>query len=198
MIEEISNESPIDTSIKRWYMLKTNGINNIRSINAVLAKAPEQPSFWMPGYMVPRKLRSTTVLRKEFLFFDYTFVEINDPIAFEQFLSGKKIPVYFLYRPGTKIPAALSAEEIKKIKQLENFKQLESDNFKKPTLQIGSFIEVCNGPFIGCKGVIIEVCASHAVLEMNVFGRPTKVNVSHDFLNSVLQKFEEEEVPTDE
>jgi len=198
-MEEVNTTAPIDTSIKKWYMLKTNGINNIRSINASISKAPEVPNFWMAGFMVPRKLKSTVVLRKEFLFFDYTFVELKDPIAFEQFLSLRKIPSYFLYKPGTKIPAALTKEDIKRVKNLEAFKQLETDNFKKPTLQKGSLIEVCNGPFIGCKGVILETNLAHVVLEMNVFGRPTRVNVGHEFLDSVLQKFEEKKgLPKDD
>ncbi len=183
--------------IKKWYIIKTNGINNIRSINASLSKAPERPAFWMPGYMVPRKLKTTSVLRKEFLFFDYTFVELEDPLVFEDFLSSKKIPAYFIYKVGTKEPASLTEKELKRIRQLEAFKQLEADNFKKPTLKIGSLIEVCNGPFIGCKGVILEVTLSHVVLEMNVFGRPTRVNVGFEFLDNVLQSYESEpSIPT--
>lgn len=184
--------STVPTINKKWYMLKTNGINNIRSINAAISRAPERPAFWMPGYMVPRKLKKTSVLKKEFLFFDYTFVELANPHAFEDFLTSRKIPAYFLYKPGTKEPIPLTTEEISRVKQLEAFKQLEADNFKKPTLSKGSLIEVCNGPFIGCKGVIMDVTPSHVVLEMNVFGRPTRVNVGYEFLENVLQNYESE------
>lgn len=93
---------PIDTAVKRYFILKTNGIANIRAINCGIGAAPETPTFWMAGYMVPRKLRSTTVLRKQFLYYDYAFVALYDPIAFEAFLTERKIPAYFLHIPGTK------------------------------------------------------------------------------------------------
>lgn len=192
--------SPIDTTVKRYYCLKTNGIANIRSINMALGSAPEVPTFWMPGFMIPRKLRNSTILRKQFLFYDYTFVAIYDPLAFEEFLLERKIPAYFLYVPGTKVPTALSEEEIQRIKQLESFKQLEVENFAQPGLDVGTLIEVCNGPFIGCKGTVVELRSGHAVLEMNVFGRPTRVNVGLEFLTGTLRNYEPDTdtLPSDE
>lgn len=196
---EATSDAPVT---KRYYILKTNGIANIRSINIALASAPEPPTFWMAGYMTPRKLRSSTVLRKQFLFYDYAFVALYDPYAFETFLSERKIPAYFLHNPGTKKPCSLSEEEVQRIKQLESFKQLESENhLNEPTgLREGMLIEVCNGPFIGCKGTILELKPGHAVLEMNVFGRPTRVNVNMEFLSNVLQSYESEQpsLPGDE
>ncbi len=191
---------PIDVTVKRYYVLKTNGIANIRSINMSLGAAPETPTFWMPGFMVPRKLRNSTILRKQFLFYDYTFVALCDPLSFEEFLLERKIPAYFLYIPGTKIPIALTEEEVQRIKQLESFKQLEVENFADPGLRIGTLIEVCNGPFIGCKGTVIELRPQHAVLEMNVFGRPTRVNVGLEFLTNTLRNYEPDKdtLPTDE
>lgn len=177
------------TAELKYYILKTNGIANIRSINAALAVAPEIPSFWMPGFMLPKKLRKSTVLRKQFLFFDYAFVLLKDPNAFESFLNERKIPSYFIYVPGTRNPIALTTAEITRVKDLESFKQLEVEQFKKPGLRIGSIIEVCNGPFIGCKGAVLSVHANHVVLEMNVFGRPTRVNVGVEFLDNVLQDY---------
>lgn len=188
-------EPTVDSQEKRYYILKTNGIANIRTINLALNTAPERPNFWMPGFLVPRKFRRTTVLRKEFLFYDYTFVEVQNPHEFERFLLDRAIPAYFLHWPGTKIPAALSQEEILRVKNLEAFKQLEVDQLKKTRLRVGSFIEVVNGPFIGCKGTVLEVTATHAVLEMNVFGRPTRVSISVDFLENMLQDYDEEYNP---
>ena len=184
----MTTETVVDSP--KFYMLKTNGIANIRSINIALAKCPEVPVFWMPGFMVPKKLRNSTVLRKQFLFFDYAFVALKDPIGFGDFLKERKIPAYFLYIPGTKIPVALTQAEIKRVHDLEKFKQLEVDQFKQPGLKIGSLIEVCNGPFIGCKGLILSLHPKHAVLEMNVFGRPTRVNVGNEFLTGMLQPYD--------
>jgi len=198
--EEINATHPIDTTIKRYYILKTNGIANIRSINGGMGSAPETPTFWMAGYMVPRKLRNSTVLRKQFLYYDYTFVALYDPIAFESFLTERKIPAYFLHIPGTRIPIALTEDEVQSIKQLESFKQLEVENFEVPSLRVGTVIEVCNGPFIGCKGTVIEIRPGHVILEMNVFGRPTRVNVALEFLNNVTRDYEPsaETLPNDE
>lgn len=186
-------DTPPEGSIKRYYILKTNGIANIRAINLALGSAPmhdSQPTFWMPGYMVPRKLRNSTVLRKQFLYYDYTFAALYDPHAFEEFLTERKIPAYFLYIPGTKIPASLSEDEIQRIKQLESFKQLEIEAFKEPGLRVGTMLEVCNGPFIGCKGVVLEIKNTYAVLEVNVFKRPTRINVGLEFLNNVSRSYE--------
>lgn len=197
----IEDRPVIDTAVKRYYILKTNGIANIRSINMGLGAAKEVPTFWMPGYMVPRKLRSTTVLRKQFLYYDYTFVALYDPYAFETFLTERKIPAYFLYVPGTNVPASLSEEEVQRIKQLESFKQAEVEKSNEPLgVKIGTLIEVCNGPFIGCKGVVLEIHPSHVVLEMNVFKRPTRINVDTEFLSNVMQNYDSVEVtpPTDE
>lgn len=176
---------------KRFYILKTNGINNIRTINAGLKVAPEMPNFWMAGYMKARKFRKTTVLRKEFFFYDYVFIELTKPLEFEKFLLDRKIPAYFLHGVGTKMPIALTIEEIESIKQLEVFKQLEADAFKDSPIQVGAVIEVTHGPFIGCKGIVLEVTATHAVLEMNVFERPTRVAVSLEFLKDLLQTYNE-------
>jgi len=183
----------IDTTQKQWYILKTNGVNNIRSINASLGAAPEIPIFWLAGFMTPKKIRNTPVLRKQFLFYDYAFVQLNDPRGFEAFLSERKIPAYFLYRTGTKIPAALSDADVAYIKSLETLKQIEADKYKPPHIGVGACVEICNGPFIGCKGVVLEFRRSFAIIEMNVFKRPTRVPVSVDFLNSSLQNYEKEE-----
>ena len=190
---KVLEATPIDTTTKRYYILKTNGIANIRSINMSLGAALETPTFWMPGYMLPRKVRNSIVLRKQFLYYDYTFIALYDPYAFEIHLSERKIPAYFLYVPGTKTPASLSEEEIQRIKQLESFKQIEAETLREPGLHIGTVIEVCNGPFIGCKGTVLEINPNHAVLEMNVFGRPTRVNVGFEFLGNVLKSYEPED-----
>jgi len=198
----IEDQPVIDLTVKRYYILKTNGIANIRSINMGLGAAKEVPTFWMPGYMVPRKLRSNKILRKQFLYYDYTFVALCDPYAFESFLLERKIPAYFLYVPGTKVPASLSEEEVQRIQQLESIKQAEVErNSSEPLgIKIGSLIEVCNGPFIGCKGIVLEMYQSHVVLEMNVFKRPTRINVDTEFLSNVLQSYETEDatLPNDE
>ena len=140
--------------------------------------------------MVPKKLRNSEVLRKQFLFFDYAFVSLKDPIGFGEFLKDRKIPAYFLYIPGTKIPVALTIEEIQRVQDLEKFKQLEVEQFKKLVLRVGTLIEVCNGPFIGCKGLVLSLHPKHVVLEMNVFGRPTRVNVGNEFLTGMLQPYD--------
>ena len=189
--------APVAVS-QKFYILKTNGIANIRSINIALTKCPEIPIFWMPGFMVPKKLRNSEVLRKQFLFFDYAFVFLQDPIAFEEFLKERKIPAYFLHIPGTKMPIFLTVEEIQRVKDLEKFKQLQVEQFEKPGLKIGTLIEVCNGPFIGCKGEILSLHPKHAVLEMNVFGRPTRVNVGNEFLTNVIQPYDNVDNTLDE
>lgn len=192
-------EQPIiDTSVKRYYVLKTNGIANLRAINVAVASHKETPSFWLPGYMSPKKLRSHTVLRKQFLYYDYAFVALYDPLAFEEFLLERKIPAYFLRVPGTKLPSALSEEEIQRVKQLESFKQTEVEEAVTPLgIKLGSLIEVSNGPFIGCRGAVVEVHPNYVVLEMNVFGRPTRVNVNLEFLSNVL-RCDPETLPTDD
>lgn len=189
---------PVDTATKRFYILKTNGVANIRSINLALHAIPEVPTFWLAGYLAPRKLRTTTVLRKQFLFYDYAFVELADPYRFETFLLERKIAAYFLHIPGTKTPVSLSDEEVQRIKRLEAFKQLEAENLQEPSIKIGSQIEVCNGPFIGCKGTVLELREHVAVLEMDVFDRPTRVNVSYNFLDNVLSTYETGVFPSDE
>jgi len=185
---------------KYWFILKTNGVNNIRAINNTLKAEPEIKiySFWLPGYEVPKKIKKgTTILKKEFLFYDYAFVELEDPYIFEKFMSERKIPAYFLYVPGTKTPATLTAEEIIRVKDLETFKALEVKQFEdcnrhKILVKPGAFLEVVNGPFIGCKGVVLEVNRHHVVLEMNVFSRPTRVNVDINFLENLLEKYSDE------
>jgi transcription antitermination factor NusG len=143
----------------------------------------------MAGFMVPRKYRKTTILRKEFLFYDYAFIELGNAMKFERFLSDRKIPAYLLYVPGTKVPVSLTESEISRVRQTEAIKQQEVEKFASPKLRVGSLIEVVNGPFIGCKGTILGLTKTHAVLEMNVFGRPTRVNIGIDFLENLLQDF---------
>ena len=177
--------------VKRWFTLKTNGVANIRSINACLKVSPEPTaSFWMPGTLIPRKVRKTTTLKKDFFFYDYTFVELEDAQTFEKFLSDRHIPAYFLHYVGTKIPQPLTEQEISDIKQLETLKQLEVEAFKTPLLRTGAYIEVTHGPFIGCKGVVREITGAYAVLEMNVFERPTSVRIDLEFLKDLLQSYE--------
>src|ERR1035437_3763832 len=97
-------DAPILPKIKQWFMLKTNGVANIRSINACLRVAPETPTFWLPGFMVPRKVRKTTSLKKSFFYYDYAFLELEDARGFEKFLSDRHIPAYFIHRVGSKDP----------------------------------------------------------------------------------------------
>lgn len=190
MNDTLDADIPVLPRVKRWYTLKTNGVANIRSINACLKVAPESPGWWMAGFMVPRKVRKTTSLKKSFFYYDYAFVELEDAMTFEKFLSDRHIPAYFLHHVGTKIPQALTDQEVSDIKQLEILKQLEVDAFKTPLVKSGSYIEVTHGPFIGCKGIVKEITGSYAVLEMNVFERPTSVRVELEFLKDLLQTYE--------
>jgi len=177
----------VEVPQKQWFIIKTNGVANIRTLNALLPVAPEQKiNFWMAGYFLPRKYRRTATLKKSFLFYDYMFIELSDAPTFERFLSDRGVSAYFLHRPGTKDPIPLTEEEVRRIKSLEAFKQLEADQFKATKLRPGSYIEVVNGPFIGCKGAVVDITSTHATLELNVFGRPTRVSVGLDFLENLL------------
>src|ERR1019366_9548202 len=133
-------DSPVLPRQKQWFMLKSNGVANIRSINACLKVAPEQPNFWLPGIMVPRKVRKTTSMKKSFFYYDYIFLELADARTFEKFLSDRHIPAYFVHKIGSKDPLPLEDAEILAIRQLETIKQLEVEAFKTPLVKPGSYI----------------------------------------------------------
>jgi len=170
-------------SDKAWFVISTQGIGSrgVFQIQSVLDILEYEGLLWTPTVKVPMtttfgKLKSTD----KTLFPSYVFINtaINDS-KLEQALIEAKIG-RFLKLPGETMPTKISEEDIEHIKSLE-------DNNATPVpeeiiaIDVGNLVEICVGPLIGFKGIVVKISGHSASIDTLIFGRstPVSVNIAH-------------------
>lgn len=183
-------------SDKAWYIVSTQGIGSrgVFKIQAILDILGYEGLIWTP--MV--KVGATTVNIKKLksidktLFPSYVFIQtvINDS-KLEQALVEAKIG-RFLKLPGETMPTMISEEDIEHIKDLEeaNSEPVPEDII---AIDIGNFVEICVGPLIGFKGIVVKISGHSVTVETLIFGRSTPVSVNIAHLSKLTETNSNEE-----
>lgn len=169
-------------SDKAWYVISTQGIGSRGAIQiqSLLDRLEYEGLIWTPTVKVPVTRYGKLQNNDKTLFPSYVFLNaVIDDSKLEQALIEAKIG-RFLKLPGEVLPTRISEEDIERIKKLE-----ESDAEPVPeeiiAIDIGNLVEICVGPFIGFKGIVMKISGHSASIDTLIFGRstPVSVNIAH-------------------
>jgi len=169
-------------SNKEWYIISTQGIGSrgALQIQSLLDRLEYPGLVWTPTIKVPITRHNKVQNNDKSLFPSYVFINtVIDDSKLEQALIEAKIG-RFLKLPGETLPTKLSSEELEHIKKLE-----ESDVEPVPeeiiAIDVGNLVEICVGPFIGFKGIVMKISGHSASIDTLIFGRstPVSVNIAH-------------------
>lgn len=183
--------SLLETS-KEWYIIHTAGIGShgVLFVQSLLDRLGFDAMVWVPT-------QKTSVIRygkpcpnNKPLFPGYVFIKtcIHDS-QLEQSLMEAKIGK-FLKAPGDTLPTKISEVDIAKIRTQEET-GAESAPQEITSVEVGNLIEVCVGPLVGVRGIVLKVSGHDVYIETLMFGRsaPVQVNISH--LSKLLDTYEE-------
>ena len=174
----------------RWYIISTQGLGSraVVKIQDLLTSIGYQGTVWVPAIKAPP---TTTTIKKAktngtTIFPGYVFLKtiINEDTGnkLEQALIEAKLGK-FLKLPHDDehdLPTAISDEEIKYIETLQ-----ESNVDPVPEeiidIELGNLVEICVGPLIGFKGIVVKISGHSASIDTLIFGRstPVSVNIAH-------------------
>ena len=169
-------------SEKAWYVISTQGIGSkgALQIQALLDNIEYEGLIWTPALKIPIMRYGKSQNNDKTLFPGYVFIQaVIDDSKLEQALVEAKIG-RFLKLPGDILPTKISEEDIERIKKLEEL-DVETVPEEIMAIDIGNLVEICVGPFIGFKGIVMKVSGHSASIDTLIFGRltPVSVNIAH-------------------
>lgn len=181
-------------SEKAWYIISTQGIGSkgVFQIQAVLDNLDYEGTIWTPMVKVVATTLGRIKNKDKTLFPSYVFVHaVIDDSRLEQALIEAKIG-RFLKLPGMTLPTQISEVEIEHIKRLE---EANADPAPEEiiAIDIGNLVEICVGPLIGFKGIVVKISGHSASIDTLIFGRSTPVSVNIAHLSKLTEKNPDEE-----
>lgn len=174
---------------KAWYVVSTQGIGSrgALQIQSLLDRLEYEGLIWTPTVKVPVTKYGKVQNNDKTLFPSYVFLNaIIEDSRLEQALIEAKIG-RFLKLPGEVLPTKISFEDIEYIKKLEE-SNVEPVPEEIITIEEGNLVEVCVGPFIGFKGIVMKVSGHSASIDTLIFGRSTPVSVNIAHLSKLTEK----------
>jgi transcriptional antiterminator NusG len=165
-----------------WYIIYIGDPKKINDVQIVFETMKKDVTIWAPTQTVLRKQRGENVVVTRPLFPGYLFVNFVLEGDIEEQLYDAKAG-YFLKAPGSDHLYKITDEEIQRIKEIEN-RHVVDANTETVNIEVGNFVEVTNGPFLGAKGNVLEVRKDRVKVELTIFGRLIAVDVNP---HSVLQ-----------
>jgi|ERR1035437_1041905 transcription antitermination factor NusG len=182
-------------SEKSWYIISTQGIGSrgVLKVQALLDVLEYEGMVWTP--IVKGPVTTTTKKAKntdKTLFPSYVFLEaVIDDSKLEQALVEAKIGK-FLKLPGEILPTKISMEDIDHIKKLEE-SNVEPVPEEIIDINLGNLVEICVGPLIGFKGIVVKISGHSATIDTLIFGRSTPVCVNIAHLSKLTENNPDEE-----
>ncbi len=169
-------------SDKSWYIISTQGMGPraIIKIQAILDVLDYEGELWTPMVKVAGTITGRIKDSEKLLFPGYVFIyTIVDDSKLEQALVEAKVGK-FLKKAGATFPAVIKEEEIEHIKQLETA-NAEPVPEEIIDIAVSNLVEICVGPLIGFKGIVMKISGHSASIDTLIFGRstPVTVNISH-------------------
>lgn len=169
-------------SEKAWYIISTQGMGPraIIKIQAILDTLDYEGELWTPMVKVAGTITGRIKDSEKLLFPGYVFINtIVDDSKLEQALVEGKVGK-FLKQAGATLPAVIKEEEIEHIKQLE-MANAEPVPEEIIDIAVSNLVEICVGPLIGFKGIVMKISGHSASIDTLIFGRstPVTVNISH-------------------
>lgn len=169
-------------SAKAWYIISTQGMGPraIIKIQAILDFLDYEGELWTPMVKVAGTTTGRVKDSEKLLFPGYVFIyTIIDDSKLEQALVEAKVGK-FLKLAGATLPAPIRDEEIEHIKQLE-MANAEPVPEEIVDISVGNLVEICVGPLIGFKGIVMKISGHSASIDTLIFGRstPVTVNIAH-------------------
>lgn len=167
---------------KNWYIISTQGMGPraILKIQAILDLLDYEGLVWTPMVKVAGTTTGRIKDSEKLLFPGYVFIQaIIDDSKLEQALMEAKIGKFLKYA-GATLPAKITEVEIEHIKKLEEA-NAEPVPEEIIDIAVGNLVEICVGPLIGFKGIVMKISGHSASIDTLIFGRstPVGVNISH-------------------
>lgn len=186
MNEENDNFLIFDYEKPQYYIISTQGLGSraVIKIQDLLDGLRYPGQLWVPTV----KTASTMITIKkaknngDILFPGYVFIETiirqNDS-TLEQALLETKLGKFLKY-PGDDHPAVIKKTDVELIKKLEDL-NVEPVPEEIIDIELGNLVEICVGPLIGFKGIVVKISGHSASIDTLIFGRftPVSVNISH-------------------
>ncbi|MGH7974908.1 MAG: transcription termination/antitermination protein NusG [bacterium] len=182
-------------SEKAWYIISTQGIGSraVLKIQAILDVLGYEGMLWTPMIKIPPTTTTKKVkINGTILFPSYVFIQaVIDDSKLEQALMEAKFGK-FLKLPGSTLPSQI--EEI----CIEHIKKLEESNVEPVpeeiiSIELGNLVEICVGPLIGFKGIVVKISGHSASIDTLIFGRSTPVSVNIAHLSKLTENNPNEE-----
>lgn len=167
---------------KAWFIISTQGIGSrgALQVQSLLDLLGYEATIWTPTVKVPLTISGKVKKQDKILFPSYVFINtVIDDSKLEQALIEAKIG-RFLKLPGETLPTKIAEIEIEHIKKLE-----ESNAEPVPeeiiSIEVGNLVEICVGPFVGFKGIVMKISGHSASIDTLIFGRstPVSINIAH-------------------
>jgi len=172
-------------SDKAWYIISTQGIGPraIVKIQAILDVLDYEGELYLPMVRVAGTTINKIKDSEKILFPGYVFIFTRiENSRLEQALMEAKVGK-FLKLPHNEendFPTPIPQSEIDHIKELEmaNAAPVPEEIID---IAVGNLVEICVGPLIGFKGIVMKISGHSASIDTLIFGRstPVTVNISH-------------------
>lgn len=182
--------TPVMRTELRWYIISTQGLGSraVVKIQDLLTSIGYSGKVWVPAI---KALPTTTSIKKAkangtTIFPGYVFLEttIDEETGnkLEQALIEAKLGK-FLKLPHDEehdLPTVISKEEIEYIETLQE-SNVEPVPEEIVDIELGNLVEICVGPLIGFKGIVVKISGHSASIDTLIFGRstPVSVNIAH-------------------
>jgi transcriptional antiterminator NusG len=170
---------------KAWYIISTQGMGPraIIKIQGILDVLDYEGELWTPMVRVAGTITGRIKDSEKLLFPGYVFLQaVIDDSKLEQALMEAKVGK-FLKLPHNDehdLPTPIKQEEIDHIKELEMANAAPTPE-EIIDIVVGNLVEICVGPLIGFKGIVMKISGHSASIDTLIFGRstPVTVNLSH-------------------
>ena len=153
--------------IKRWYILWTTTLRNIRLIEHIVHSCGAK--LWVPTF---ENISLTGETEQIALYPSYYFVyaDVKQCVQIRSLISSRKYSgINFLWigEEQEKRLCYLKTEEIERIKFMEkNYTNNKFFGFN-PKFKVGATVKIANGPFAGVKGEITKVKSTEVLLDIS-------------------------------
>jgi len=163
-----------------WYVIKVlpgkeRQLNEQYNMQISLGNIKNIKRFICPTETEFVMVKEKKVLREKVIYGGYLFFEANKEMNEDELKEISSIP-NIMGMMGDKKPLLLRKSDVEKI--IKDDLLEEHKNNKKMSVNIGSSVTICDGPFSGFIGTVSSVENDKVDVDVKIFGRTTPVTLS--------------------
>lgn len=179
---------------RKWHIIYMNNPkSSLGFIHTAFQHRGIDVVLWQPMQEVIKQSKNEVSISKSRpLFQSYVFALFENPgnnIVDNEL--KEQMAGYLLREVGAQEPATITDETIQYLRGLEKLKITPASDM--PDVEVGSFIEITNGPFINMRGLVSAIHKDTVDIETFVFGRSVSVEISKSSIRKITQNLESSE-----